>query len=83
MINLNSWQRPQIFHWLQQQGNIVDAEMVRTFNCGVGMIVCVPAEDCAKAIAILNKHNKGAFEIGYVRSAAVGAPPVVLEGKVR
>ncbi|OGT73421.1 MAG: phosphoribosylformylglycinamidine cyclo-ligase [Gammaproteobacteria bacterium RIFCSPLOWO2_02_FULL_57_10] len=83
VINLDAWQRPEIFHWLQQQGNIVESEMVRTFNCGVGMIVCVPAEDCAKAVAILNKHNKGAFEIGYIRSSAVGAPPVVLEGNVR
>lgn len=83
VINLDSWQRPEIFHWLQKQGNIVEAEMVRTFNCGVGMIVCVPAADCAKAIAVLNQHNQGAFEIGYVRSAAMGAAPVVLEGSVR
>ncbi|MDP1931199.1 MAG: phosphoribosylformylglycinamidine cyclo-ligase [Gammaproteobacteria bacterium] len=83
VINLDAWQRPEIFKWLQTQGNIKESEMVRTFNCGVGMIVCVPAEDCAKALAILDKHNKGAFELGYIRSAVTGAAPVVLEGNVR
>ncbi|MDP2139325.1 MAG: phosphoribosylformylglycinamidine cyclo-ligase [Gammaproteobacteria bacterium] len=83
VINLDAWQRPEIFKWLQTQGNIKESEMVRTFNCGVGMIVCVPAEDCAKALAILEQHNKGAFELGYIRSAATGAVPVVLEGNVR
>lgn len=85
VINMSAWQRPEIFKWLQKQGNIKESEMVRTFNCGVGMIVCVPAEDCEKALAILNNHNKGAFELGYIRSAAAaaGAAPVVLEGQVR
>ena len=83
VINMSAWQRPEIFKWLQKQGNIKESEMVRTFNCGVGMIVCVPAQDCEKALAILNKHNKGAFELGYIRSADAGAAPVVLEGHVR
>jgi phosphoribosylformylglycinamidine cyclo-ligase len=83
VINLSTWQRPEIFHWLQKQGNIKESEMIRTFNCGVGMIVCVPAADCEKALAILTKHNKGAFELGYIRSAETGAAPVVLEGQVR
>ncbi|MEK7259639.1 MAG: phosphoribosylformylglycinamidine cyclo-ligase [Pseudomonadota bacterium] len=83
VINMSAWQRPEIFKWLQKQGNIKESEMVRTFNCGVGMIVCVPAQDCEKALAILNKHNKGAFELGYIRSADAGAAPVVLEGQVR
>lgn len=83
VINLDSWERPAIFKWLQEQGNILESEMMRTFNCGVGMIVCVPAEDCAAALALLRNHNQGAFELGYIRSAAAGAAPVALEGNVR
>jgi len=83
VIDLNSWARPEVFHWLQREGNIKDSEMLRTFNCGVGMIVCVPAEDCAAALAILKQHNQGAFEMGYIRSAGPDAPPVVLEGQPR
>lgn len=83
VIDQNSWARPEVFNWLQSEGNIVDSEMMRTFNCGVGMIVCVPAEDCAAALAILQQHNQGAFEMGYIRSADQGAAPVVLEGQPR
>ncbi|MGH8463164.1 MAG: AIR synthase-related protein, partial [Pseudomonas sp.] len=82
VINLDSWERPAIFKWLQQQGNIADAEMLRTFNCGVGMIVCVPAEQADATLDILNQHNRGAFEIGSIRSAT-DATPVVLEGAPR
>lgn len=83
VIDQSSWARPEIFQWLQREGNIADSEMLRTFNCGVGMIVCVPAQDCAAALAILTQHNQGAFEVGFIRSAEAGAAPVVLEGQPR
>ncbi len=83
VINLDAWARPAIFNWLQEQGNIQDSEMLRTFNCGVGMIVCVPAEDCDAALAILKQHNQGAFELGSIRAAQAGAKAVVLEGSPR
>jgi phosphoribosylformylglycinamidine cyclo-ligase len=83
VIDLASWQRPEIFHWLQAKGNILDAEMLRTFNCGIGMIVCVSASDSAKALEILGRHNKGATVIGSIRACAADARPVVLEGSPR
>jgi phosphoribosylformylglycinamidine cyclo-ligase len=83
VINLDAWERPEIFNWLQREGNIQDTEMLRTFNCGVGMIVCVAAEECDAALAILKQHNQGAFELGSIRSADTGAAPVVLEGQAR
>ena len=82
VINLDAWERPAIFKWLQQQGNIADAEMLRTFNCGVGMIVCVPAEHASEALAILQDFNRGAFEIGSIREASDDTP-VVLQGEPR
>ena len=83
VINLSAWERPEVFHWLQRTGNIAESEMLRTFNCGIGMIVCVPAEDCEAALQILRQHNQGACEIGTVRSAAADAAPVALEGEAR
>jgi phosphoribosylformylglycinamidine cyclo-ligase len=83
VIDMGAWQRPQIFHWLQRTGNILEAEMVRTFNCGIGMIVCVAAEDSERTLALLKQYNQGAVELGYIRSAAGDAPAVVLEGSVR
>ncbi len=83
VIDLGSWQRPEIFQWLQAKGNIADAEMLRTFNCGIGMIVCVSAAESDKALSILKQHNKGATLIGRIQACAVDARPVVLEGSPR
>ncbi len=80
VIDTRAWEQPEIFGWLQQQGNIAQNEMYRTFNCGIGMIVCVPASECAKALQILNQFNKGAVELGSIRAAVASAQAVVLEG---
>jgi phosphoribosylformylglycinamidine cyclo-ligase len=80
VIDTRAWKQPEIFGWLQQQGNIAQHEMYRTFNCGIGMIVCVPATECAKALQILNKFNQGAVELGSIRAADASAQAVVLEG---
>jgi phosphoribosylformylglycinamidine cyclo-ligase len=65
-INLNTWQFPAIFQWLQAQGNISQADMLTTFNCGVGMIVAVAAEDAEIAINTLNELGEQAFAIGDI-----------------
>ncbi len=43
VIDAGSWQRPAVFRWLQAQGRVPESEMLRTFNCGVGMVLCVAA----------------------------------------
>lgn len=83
LIDLDAWARPEIFNWLQEQGNIADSEMLRTFNCGIGMIVCVPEHECAAVLAILQEYNQGACELGSIRAAEPGAKPVVLLGEAR
>lgn len=45
VIDLSSWQRPAVFNWLQENGNIEEQEMLRTFNCGIGMVVVVEKDD--------------------------------------
>ena len=65
-IELTSWNRPAIFDWLQEKGNVVDSEMHRTFNCGIGMLVCVAATDAENALAILNKNSESAVLIGKI-----------------
>ncbi|MCW8839925.1 MAG: phosphoribosylformylglycinamidine cyclo-ligase [Gammaproteobacteria bacterium] len=66
VIDGKAWQRPAIFDWLQQQGNIADAEMYRTFNCGIGMVVVVPADQAQGAIAQLNAAGEQAVVIGSI-----------------
>jgi len=65
-IELTSWNRPAIFDWLQEKGNVMDSEMHRTFNCGIGMLACVAATDAENALAILNKNSESAVLIGKI-----------------
>lgn len=81
VIDMSAWERPAVFKWLQSEGNILESEMVRTFNCGIGLIICVNAEDSAKALQILNQHNKGAVDLGFIQEASADSPTVVLQGQ--
>ncbi|CAL1239588.1 phosphoribosylformylglycinamidine cyclo-ligase [Candidatus Methylocalor cossyra] len=76
LIDLSAWRPPAIFHWLRDQGRIAEAEMLRTFNCGIGMIACVAPEDEAAALAQLTAAGETAYVLGEV-VAAEGEPAVV------
>jgi len=65
-LDENSWQMPEIFQWLQEQGNIESNEMYRVLNCGVGMVVIVPQEESEAAIAKLNKLGETSWLVGEV-----------------
>ena len=49
-IDSKTWQMPKLFHWLREGGNVEAQEMFRTFNCGIGMVVVVAAQDADAAI---------------------------------
>jgi phosphoribosylformylglycinamidine cyclo-ligase len=68
-IDSHSWQRPPIFDWLQEQGNVESTEMYRTFNCGIGMVVCVDDADANKALTILTDQGESASIIGKIRKS--------------
>lgn len=65
-IKLDSWVFPPVFQWLQEQGNIEPMEMVRTFNCGVGFVVVVPADKAEEAINLLNEQGENAWRLGEI-----------------
>jgi phosphoribosylformylglycinamidine cyclo-ligase len=65
-LDASSWQMPEIFQWLQDQGNIESSEMHRVLNCGVGMVVVVPKEGSEAAISKLNELGEVAWLIGEV-----------------
>lgn len=67
-INLKSWQFPAIFDWLQSNGNVSQADMLITFNCGVGMVVCVAPEDEAQTLSLLAELGETAFVMGEIVS---------------
>ena len=65
-LDQNSWELPQIFKWLQSEGNIDMMEMYRVLNCGVGMVVIVPKALSGEAIKILKSCGENAWLIGEV-----------------
>ena len=75
-IDGSSWSRPKVFDWLQEQGNIETSEMYRTFNCGIGMVVVVAAEDQQKAIDILQKKGETVFTLGTIEVSSETMPTV-------
>jgi len=77
-IDLSSWQLPDVFIWLQQQGNVLRDDMLMTFNCGIGMIVCVAAEDAERTLQILAEHGETAVTIGGIVERNGGARVVYL-----
>ena len=72
------WPRPAIFDWLQREGRIAEAEMTRTFNCGIGMVLVMPRGEVQAAIAALGKQGVPAYEIGSIVAREDGAPQTVV-----
>ncbi|TYK66172.1 phosphoribosylformylglycinamidine cyclo-ligase [Colwellia echini] len=77
VIKGDSWAWPSIFNWLQENGNITTHEMYRTFNCGVGMVIVVPADKVEQSIEILTAHGEKAWHIGEIADLPADAEQVV------
>ena len=71
-VERSSWQLPPVFDWLQRAGRIEDNELFRTFNCGVGMILAVPAEQLDGALSTLANLELQAWRVGEIRGDLSG-----------
>jgi phosphoribosylformylglycinamidine cyclo-ligase len=67
-IDSKTWQMPKLFHWLREQGNVEAQEMFRTFNCGIGMVVIVSAQDADATIRHLQATGETVSRIGVIRA---------------
>jgi phosphoribosylformylglycinamidine cyclo-ligase len=72
LITAKSWEIPGIFRLLQDAGNVSDAELFRTFNCGIGMVLSVPETEADEILIRLSGLNERAFVIGEVAKCDVG-----------
>ncbi|WP_028118084.1 phosphoribosylformylglycinamidine cyclo-ligase [Ferrimonas senticii] len=79
VIDGNSWQWPMVFNWLQETGNITTHEMYRTFNCGVGLVIALPAEHADAAVTLLNNHGENAWVIGQIAERSGDQPQVEIQ----
>ena len=78
ILEKDSWVTPAIFDWLQQQGNVAQQEMYRTFNCGVGMTLIIHPDDQQTTLAHLSQQGLTAWPIGRIGSHQ-GAPVVQIQ----
>jgi len=74
----SAWPRPQLFGWLQRSGNVAEAEMHRVFNCGIGMVVIVAAEDAGRAQQALEREGESVFRIGEIRARKDDEPQTLV-----
>lgn len=79
-IDLTVVKAPPVFSWLARTGGVAATEMLRTFNCGVGMIAVVPAELADSVTAALAAEGETVFRLGRMIARNEGAPGVVYEG---
>ena len=78
-IDLNAWEKPGVFTWLQAQGGIAEAEMLKTFNYGIGMVLVVEAGEAEALTALLTAAGETVSRIGVV-TEEVGIRYPALEG---
>ncbi|MGO3743042.1 phosphoribosylformylglycinamidine cyclo-ligase [Kerstersia sp.] len=77
-LHASAWQRPALFDWLQREGGVDHQEMHRVFNCGIGMIIVVAADQASAVAATLAAHGEQVFQIGEIKPRAEGAPGTVV-----
>lgn len=77
-LNTKGWSLPAVFQWLQKEAELDQTELFRTFNCGIGMVVCVASQDAKAAKDILQQSGETVFEIGKIEKSASEAPHVTL-----
>ena len=77
-LDAQAWTWPPVFQWLQQAGGVTTEEMLRTFNCGIGMVVVVDAADAEAAGRFLTERGETVYRLGRIEAAQAGQPRTVI-----
>lgn len=80
VLDLANYQRPEIFNWIQQTGQIAEEEMYLTLNCGIGMVLAVAADQVAAITAKLEAANETVIHLGEIVERPADAPAIVMQG---
>lgn len=79
-LDASAWEIPPVMRWLQTLGGMSNREMARTFNCGIGLIVVVTAQNAEAALAVLKESGETASAIGRVVETGAGHERVTIAG---
>ncbi len=72
VLQKSAWPRPRLFDWMQAEGNVAEDEMHRVFNCGIGMVIVVAADQAEAALAQLRSTGEEAWLIGKIEARQGG-----------
>ncbi len=78
VIERSEWPLPPLFQWLQQEGQVADAEMHRVFNCGIGMVVIVAEADAGAAMQLLAAAGEQVHHIGLIKARGEGQAQTIV-----
>ncbi|MCH9639113.1 MAG: phosphoribosylformylglycinamidine cyclo-ligase [Betaproteobacteria bacterium] len=78
VLQKNAWEVPPLFQWLQQQGNVSDAEMSRVFNCGIGMTLVLAPDHVDHAMQLLRASGETVWPIGEIKQREANDAPTML-----
>ncbi|HSD41710.1 MAG TPA: phosphoribosylformylglycinamidine cyclo-ligase [Burkholderiales bacterium] len=78
VLDKSAWSLPPLFRWLQEQGNVAEAEMHRVFNCGIGMVVVVAPGDADHAASLLGSAGETVYRIGVIEPRPAGGAATVV-----
>lgn len=79
VLDKGAWDMPPVFRWLQSAGNVDEREMYRTFNCGIGMVVVVAADDAPAATQLLEQAGETVFPLGRIEPRQPGQPQTLIQ----
>jgi phosphoribosylformylglycinamidine cyclo-ligase len=78
-VDPDSWPRPGVFPWIQRIAELPESELLRVFNCGIGMIVVAPAEEAEDIVQRLEANGERAYVIGAAERTEPDQPTLVLD----
>jgi phosphoribosylformylglycinamidine cyclo-ligase len=79
-LDRRTWELPPIFRVIQELGAVADSEMLRTFNCGIGLVVVVPGGETQDVVERLQALGEKAWVVGEIHEPEKGGPPLRIEG---
>jgi len=78
-LDARRWTAPDVFSWLRATGNVPTDDMLRTFNCGLGMVVVVDAKDAARVTKALTDSGEAVQEVGIIEHAPTQEADCIVE----
>ena len=81
-LDMGCWKIPSVFKWIAQTVPVQTGDMVRIFNCGIGMVAIVAPYNVQSTIAQFQEKEVTSYDIGYIREHTSSQPRVQIEGKI-